>query len=654
MPLWTTLGYIHIDLRFIRGAIAIANGTGRAFRAPKALAPTLRIWKPSAPTARFGVIHGCKVPRNPMHGLAWVCGAGAEGQSRSADESSGGQIPRQRRYVCARRARARTGHGLHGGSQEPTRLFTSAAARTAAMRRPARVLPAAQLVALVAVGLVGALAVLQLITLAPRSKAPDLPRPLPLAALPGTPRNASTDVTQAWTVGMLFHTIDQGRRIRGSVLVHKDAPEFQFKAWPVVERCNGRTCAMRGKGCRFCATGGSSCIQGVLTSGKSRAEQYFELAHGNRKWASARSFSAEADKALYLTVLLTCDLEPARAGELGGTLHLTDMPSLVLTVAPPPPLWLQAQSREQDVVCARGLFGHVDGHAVAKAVHHYVEHWRFARVVVYQIGMDDLRVAEHPDVKRQMAAGQLVMVDLRDELQRIYGGAMAADALLFSFQMGQILFKFDCLVRAQNIGARWTLHVDLDELLVPGRERVRASGSALPPGFAAMAAPLTNAAWISFGSLSVNDPGGEPCDCAPLSEWAAWLRAVAAQHSDKEWPATAPREPFDCFAKGDAPTSRCGGVAGFRKFAVRVDQEPVLPVGAGVHDVLECSVACARTNDGHVMDATDVYFRHYRCLNLPLACSEAKAGAPLLSPAQQAVVGSVEPLRSRGVVVVAA
>ena len=258
------------------------------------------------------------------------------------------------------------------------------------MRRPARA-PVARLMALV--GLVGVVvAVLQLKTATPPLRLKLEP---PLEP-PSAAHNATAVAAQAWAAGVLFHTIDQGRRIRGSVLVHKDAPEFQFKAWPVVERCNGRTCAMRGKGCRFCpAGGGGPCLDGVLTAGKSRAEQYFELAHGNRKWASARSFSSEADKALYLTVLLTCDLEPARAGERGGTLHLTDMPSLVLAVAapPPPPQSLQARSRDQDVVCARGLFGHVDGHAVAKAVHHYVEHWRFARVVVYPRRFNERQVA---------------------------------------------------------------------------------------------------------------------------------------------------------------------------------------------------------------------------------------------------------------------
>ena len=69
---------------------------------------------------------------------------------------------------------------------------------------------------------------------------------------------------------------------------------------------------------------------------------------------------------MYLTALLTCDLSPLLAGSEGGTLHLTDMPSLEFNVAPLPPSF--PKSRTKDVVCARGLFGHVDGHAVVRAL----------------------------------------------------------------------------------------------------------------------------------------------------------------------------------------------------------------------------------------------------------------------------------------------
>jgi hypothetical protein len=64
-------------------------------------------------------------------------------------------------------------------------------------------------------------------------------------------------------------------------------------------------------------------------------------------------------------------------------------------------------------------------------------------------------------------SGQLVIVDLRTELELLYGPTHAKSVVLFSAAVYQMAAKADCLVRAKARGVRWNLHVDIDEFLFP-------------------------------------------------------------------------------------------------------------------------------------------------------------------------------------------
>lgn len=58
--------------------------------------------------------------------------------------------------------------------------------------------------------------------------------------------------------------------------------------------------------------------------------------------------------------------------------------------------------------------------------------------------------------------GLLELVDLRDEMQRLYG-AGAFFTIMSSFAMGQYWLKQECQLRAKAQHYEWALHIDLDE-----------------------------------------------------------------------------------------------------------------------------------------------------------------------------------------------
>jgi hypothetical protein len=363
--------------------------------------------------------------------------------------------------------------------------------------------------------------------------------------------------------------------------------------------------------------------------------------------ASQRSDSMKPDMVTYFTIFFNCQLPTPASKAEEGRLRVDGMPGFSVTVLPAPPPAMA--SAKEDIVCSRGLFGDVEAATVVKWAYHYTQVLNFSRAIVYQIGMDR-GITQDPTVAEYVAQGVLIFVDLRDELQRVYG-ALSPDVLMYSLCIGQIMLKQDCIVRSRSMGARWTLHVDLDEILFMGVDFAPPPGAASTTTFAHLLSNLTSSSsspalpssspltWISFASHSVVGPVGQhPCACGYL-DWAQFLESEMHVHRTVEWSS---REPFDCTSRHHTP-AMCTGAHGMRKLAVRVDGETAInPIGVSIHVVFECgySPGCGEAvkQVGVDLSGRIAYLRHYRCLNfaLPQPCGRLK-GAFWQSPEQIAL-----------------
>ena len=87
------------------------------------------------------------------------------------------------------------------------------------------------------------------------------------------------------------------------------------------------------------------------------------------------------------------------------------------------------------------------------------------------------------------------------------------------------------------MGARWTLNVDVDEMLVPGAMRFWKKESMLPPngGFKAVVEPLTTP-WVSFGLYDIYTDS-IPCENKSyVGNWQGFFERAAKQQVTVEWP----------------------------------------------------------------------------------------------------------------------
>jgi len=469
-------------------------------------------------------------------------------------------------------------------------------------------------------------------------------RPAPQADARSIP-TPPLDHTRGWSGPALFHTMEDGLKIQGSLLVNKQALVFDLdntSIWQVASTCGQHICARKyllGR-CEWCSAHDTSrCVAGALFVGRSRDERGTTMNGFGKVLALLRSDTARPDMATMFTIFFNCALEAPTGGD-PGRLRVQGMPGFSVTVLATPP---KAAQPPEDIVCSRGLFGDVEAETVVKWTHHYTQVLGFSRAIVYQIGMDR-GVTDHPAVVQYVREGVLVFVDLRDELQRVYG-ALSADVLMYSLCIGQIMLKQDCVVRARSMGARWTLHVDVDELLFMGVDTADAAQT-----WARFVEPVANKTWLSLGSHSVVSPvGKEPCACGNV-DWPKFIAAEREAHRASEW-STGGAEPFDCTSRHHTPAT-CTGAYGMRKLAVRVNTpQPVNPIGVSIHVVFECAWpdGCGDKVKalGEDVSARLAYLRHYRCLNfaLPQPCGRLK-GAFWQSPQQIAAqVTHAEPPR---------
>mmetsp|Transcript_34424 Transcript_34424/g.42424 ORF Transcript_34424/g.42424 Transcript_34424/m.42424 type:complete len:185 (+) Transcript_34424:510-1064(+) len=127
-------------------------------------------------------------------------------------------------------------------------------------------------------------------------------------------------------------------------------------------------------------------------------------------------------------------------------------PSTVKKAAPPASACL---------VCGRGLYGKVSAENIIKHVEYY-KYQGLGTVIMYDIGIS--YVTNRHLLGKHIESGALTMVDLREFVQFLFG-YKSTFSLLRSVAVGQMWLKYDCLLRARNMGYRWALHVDMDEYL---------------------------------------------------------------------------------------------------------------------------------------------------------------------------------------------
>jgi len=462
----------------------------------------------------------------------------------------------------------------------------------------------------------------------------------PLARLTAAPSDAvpvdvETASRKAWSGGATFHVVNGGRRVEGAFFVHKLAPVFaDFKTnhavWqPIGKMVWKHTCRRRftlGQ-CVWCPGAALAphalCLRGELTGSDTREDRNTSIARHASTMAEMRT-AAHPDSgrafAAWRSMWFTCDLAGAVPGG-PGRLFVEGIPGFSASVLAPPPPQVK---RGETVVCGRAVFAELAGSQLASFVDFYSSAWRFDRVIVYAVGMDrDL--AHHPEVMSLVRAGKLIVVDLRDELLRVYSH-LASDVVYFSHCNGQMALKMDCLARARSMGARWVLNVDVDEMLVPGAERLWRGESLVPPpgGFRALVEPLGKP-WVSFGIYDVYTDA-IPCENASyVGDWSGFFARTARQHVDVEWPEWQRKRKLPPFrGSRSCNPMACHGAKGGRKVAIRVDRDDFHPPGVGVHELYECaqlpeaSVYDDLQAAGATVNATEYYIRHYRCLNQPL------------------------------------
>jgi hypothetical protein len=433
-----------------------------------------------------------------------------------------------------------------------------------------------------------------------------------------------------------------------------------------VERCPGMRsmpCSPRRYtrgACRYCPSGSSSggggngaCSTGemhlmaAMLPGHTSLQRKTDRQMRMQKFVAwRREGSAEPGRHAYFTVVASCELaadQPAvppsssSAAALGGTLSLEGMPELEFGVdalpdAPPdaPP------GAEENVVCGRFLF--FDSKLRRAWVEHYLDLLKFHRVVVFCAGlggdwsgMEDLR-----------ASGRLVVVDLQDEMQRVYG-ARLVDAALYSVGMAQAVAKVLCLLRAHHLGARWTLHVDMDELLLPGRDSAlshrnftwqdveRALASQFPARGPEEEQEQQPGELSALTLVPVSIAETRPiCACNSTRSWQQHLADETRAHLSKDWARTAPFEPFDCANFRKLPTDSCKSTASSSKLALRVDGAHYLnPAAVGNHYVFHCSKLsplgqCFDRPPVLDVPGRELYLRHLSCLNLPCDAAVVK------------------------------
>jgi hypothetical protein len=120
--------------------------------------------------------------------------------------------------------------------------------------------------------------------------------------------------------------------------------------------------------------------------------------------------------------------------------------------------------RGKPVVCGRVLAGKLAGDMIARSVRLQVQQG-MAAVVMYELGVS--RIERRELLDELLRSGSLVIVDLRDVFQDLYGN-YAQLAAVTSHAFSQWLARYDCMRRVRPLRPSWIAFLDADELPLAG------------------------------------------------------------------------------------------------------------------------------------------------------------------------------------------
>lgn len=320
-------------------------------------------------------------------------------------------------------------------------------------------------------------------------------------ATEGLPRYLSRTTTRGdtWSRGVLFHAPDESS-VHGTLLVRVDASLFDFtedSTWrpASLSSVSSPSCTDEhafdylGGACTWCPlaseTHDGGCSRGRLVAGHIQNEALSrELDEEGLEIVRQRLFlvrNAARFLPMYRTVWLRCGSLSIPANTV-GRFRIEAMPDFVATVNARHPARLLSSLHSEPLrppgvaVCVDSpLVGVVDAPALASLFDHHTDpaSVNAGIVLVYDVGLSGIPLASHPLVtqiegqRTSLYSPRLIVVDLRDELQGMYGSGYAAfDAWLFAPRFGRVAIRRDCALRAKSAGAQWVVFLHRRAFLV--------------------------------------------------------------------------------------------------------------------------------------------------------------------------------------------
>lgn len=459
------------------------------------------------------------------------------------------------------------------------------------------------------------------------------------------------------------HVLEEGTLVQGALLMRfEDFDELMMEtvgcATEAERYGSGRLCGMRynvTRRCSWCARSGE-CIAGeFLVNGGSvtgnqltanEMELFFAGGHDfatpsehekqhprprpKRVAHTVQSiaFACRLERALPLGVPGAMVIPWARKAEPQGsaTLQVSSRlqrrapEGLVVAAAPAAAARAsQAGSRSQVAVCGRGLYGAYPAATIERFVEFHAAQG-FGRVYMYDVGLATVR--DRARLEPLVASGHLRLVDLRAEMQELYGTG-AQGALMRTFAVGQMWLKFDCLARARAEGFAWALHTDQDEYVMAGARHAGGTPPQ-PPRAADVVLDLlarNHSSWLSLGSLTVPEDDAF-CSATARAEhepaaprhalrpgfWDAFRRFISARHvAEERRDDDVARSLFANDPRVCPDYRMCLRSQGMRKLVTSTSLDPTL---LRVHHV-----AASLAGRGEDVSVDELYVRHYRCLN---------------------------------------
>jgi len=125
---------------------------------------------------------------------------------------------------------------------------------------------------------------------------------------------------------------------------------------------------------------------------------------------------------------------------------------------------------DKDYVCTKGMYSqNVSPQRLADFVQFYTNRWKFTAEISMTTAKTIFDVVSENKILQQFVNdGKLIIVDLREHFQRLYG-PLFQDFLLFSTVIGQLVTQHDCFSRAKQIMPDGSLGLDVDEYITYGK-----------------------------------------------------------------------------------------------------------------------------------------------------------------------------------------